>query len=292
MTEIAQMLFKPLIFVFLAGNLIDMGLRLDIKAAISGMKNVRFMIYTLLWGFILTPAMAFGIAHILPMEESYRYGLILVGLTPCAPFLAVMVDRAKGDLGLTAAFMLVSIALTIFLLPLELPLFIPGLTVTTWALFKPLLITMFIPLVTGMVILYFSKTIAARILPVLKKVTGVATILLGIDLLILFGPGMISSAGSFGILSLVIFSLLTATLPFWLAFGLKRGEKIVLVIGTTSRNVGAAIAPCVAIPNIDPKISIMVVACMFIMIFASLIVAKYHGPKGAKKEPDGERVFM
>jgi len=218
------------------------------------------------------------------MEDSYRYGLILVGLTPCAPFLAVMVDKAKGDLGLTAAFMLVSIALTIFLLPIELPLFIPGLKVTTWDLFKPLLITMFTPLAIGMIIHYFSKATANRILPILKKITNVATILLGIDLLILFGPGMIGSAGSFGILSLVIFSLITSTVPFWLAFGLKRGEKIVLVIGTTSRNVGAAIAPCVAIPDIDPKISVMVVACMFIMIIASLLVAKYHSPKGVNAE--------
>jgi len=166
-----------------------------------------------------------------------------------------------------------------------------GLTVTAWAIFKPLLISLFIPLVIGMIILRRWPVIAAKILPYVKKTTGISAILLAIALIILYGKDIINSAGSFGLLSQVILFLILCTVPFWLAFGLKKEEKIVLVIGSTSRNIGAAIAPCVAIASIDPKTTVMVVLSLLIMTLFSLLAAKLFGPK-ATDVPKKESVFM
>ena len=92
----------------MAGNSMDMGLRLNPQNALRGLRNVRFAAYTLLCGFLLCPALAYGITRVIPLASPYATGLILLGMTPCAPFLPAIVSRAKGDLGFTAAFMLLT----------------------------------------------------------------------------------------------------------------------------------------------------------------------------------------
>src|SRR5688572_26130381 len=123
-------LLKVSVVIFMAGNLLDMGLGLNPRDAFRGLKSARFVVFTLLWGFVLGPAVAWAITRILPLEDSWAMGLLLMGLTPCAPFLPAMVRRAKGDLGLTAAFMILTAVGTVVLMPFAVPLLVKGLTVT------------------------------------------------------------------------------------------------------------------------------------------------------------------
>ena len=95
-----------------------MGLRLDPRDALGGLRDVRFVAYTLVWGFVLVPALAYAIPLVIPLDPAYAAGLILLGLTPCAPFLPAIVTRAAGDLGYTAAFMLLTALGTVVFMPL------------------------------------------------------------------------------------------------------------------------------------------------------------------------------
>jgi BASS family bile acid:Na+ symporter len=88
------------------------------------MRNVRFVGYVLLWGFLLCPALAYGITRIIPLESPYATGLILMGMTPCAPFLPAIVNKAKGDLGFTAAFMLLTAVVMVIFMPFAVPLMV------------------------------------------------------------------------------------------------------------------------------------------------------------------------
>ena len=124
MKEILPLLFKLAILIFLWSTLMDMGIRLNLKHAIAGLRNIRFMFYTILWAFVLAPALAYVIAKFMPLDAPFADGLILQGLTPCAPFVAALVDRAKGDLNLTAALMVVCFVGTVILMPLILPLLV------------------------------------------------------------------------------------------------------------------------------------------------------------------------
>jgi bile acid:Na+ symporter, BASS family len=58
MNEILMILLKISLVIFMAGNLLDMGLRLNPRDALRGLRNVRFVAYVLLWGFVLCPALA------------------------------------------------------------------------------------------------------------------------------------------------------------------------------------------------------------------------------------------
>jgi bile acid:Na+ symporter, BASS family len=58
MNDILMVLLKISRVIFMAGNLLDMGLRLNPQAALRGLRNVRFVAYVLLCGFVLCPALA------------------------------------------------------------------------------------------------------------------------------------------------------------------------------------------------------------------------------------------
>jgi len=277
MNEILQVIFKISIFLFVGGSLLDMGLRLNLKDALLGLRNLRFVFYTVVWGFVLCPALAYLIAKVIPMETAWANGLIIQGLTPCAPFVVLLVDRVKGDLGLTAVLMLVCIAGTVIIMPLVLPLMVVGLTVTSWQILKPVLLTIALPMVIGMLIRGKSVAAANRIQPYAKKTVGINVIAQLILYCVLYGEAMIGSIGSYLNLSLVIYCLILATVPYWLGFGLQHKEKIVLSIGITTRNIGAAAVPCLAVAGIDPRtFAVIILSILWMTIFA-LLSGKWFG---------------
>jgi hypothetical protein len=103
MTETLNTLLRISLVSFMAGNLLGMGLQLRLGTALVGLRNARFVSYSLLWCFVLCPAVAWGLTRLIPLAPPYAMGLILLGLTPCAPFLPMMVDRARGDTRIPAA---------------------------------------------------------------------------------------------------------------------------------------------------------------------------------------------
>ena len=70
-------------------------------------------------GFVLCPALAYpalrgGAAGPIVCDR-----LGVVKLAPCAPFLPAMADKARGDLGYLAAFMLLVSVVTVIYIPLQ-----------------------------------------------------------------------------------------------------------------------------------------------------------------------------
>ena len=62
----------------------------------------------------------------------------------------MIVERAKGDVGYTAAFMLLTSIATIIVMPFAVPLMIEGLTVKAWTIAEPLVLVALLPLAIGM----------------------------------------------------------------------------------------------------------------------------------------------
>src|SRR5689334_20956694 len=93
------------IVAFMILNLAAIGLELEFRAALAPLANLRFVAITMLLDWVLGPAFAWALARGLPMAEPYALGLDLIGLAPAAPFLAMMVRRAGGDMAYAACFM-------------------------------------------------------------------------------------------------------------------------------------------------------------------------------------------
>lgn len=264
------LILKVSLAIFIAANLFEMGLRLNLQDAMKGLSNFRFVAYTMLWGFVLSPAIAYGITQIISLEYPYEMGLILLGLSPCAPFLPMLL-REKGDVGYTAAFMLMASTGTVIFMPLIVPVMVKGLSVSVWEISKPMLTIILIPLVTGMLTLYYSKARAAIIQPTVKKVTilfAITTVGLSV---VVFGDGLINMSGYSVVAALVTFFLIITTCTYWLGVGLNHDQKIVLSTGMTTRNLGAAVAPLFSVPDIDERTLILIVLAAPVMIISALV---------------------
>lgn len=287
MTELLSIALKISLVIFMAGNLLDMGLRLNPGDALRGLRNARFVAYTVLWGFVLGPALAYGITLVIPLAAPYAIGLILLSMTPCAPFLPILADKAKGDLGYTAAFMLLCAVVMVIFMPLAVPVMVKGLTVSAWTIAKPLLFLILLPLAIGMVILRTLPALASAIQPVVKTVAGISTVVVVVLPLVLNGKGLLGVPGSFAIASLLIFFFVVTAFPYWLGFGLLQEQKIVLSIGLATRNLGAALAPLLSVPAIDQRATVMVVLGIPIMVAFGLLSAKVFGRSTSAAEPGG-----
>ncbi len=277
MADLLMPALKISLVVFMAGNLMDMGLRLEIGDALRGLRNLRFVALTLLWAFLLVPGLAYGIAHVMPLEAPHALGLILMGLAPCAPFVPMLVAKGHGELGSTAAFMLLTAVGTVVVMPLAVPLLTSGLTVTAWSVARPLLIMVLIPLMAGVMIRRASADRAARMQPIVTRITGVATLLVAVLCVVIYGRGLIGLGGTFALASQCLFFAIVAALTYLLAFGLRHEERIVLCIGLTTRNIGAALAPLLAVPEPDQQAAIMVVLGLPVMVLFAMIAVRMTG---------------
>jgi len=280
--EILQILLKISLLLFMVGNLLDMGLRLNLQDALGGLRNGRFVVLSGLWGFVLCPALAWLLTQVIPLEPPYAIGMIMLGMTPCAPFLPMMVERARGDMGY-AAFMLLASVATVVYMPLAVPVMVKGLTADAWTIAKPLLLFVLMPLAVGMVIKRASAALASKINPFVRKTTGIATLVMLVLCLVVYGRDFISAVGSYAFGTQILFFSVATAAAYGLSFGLPPSQKSVLALGMATRNIGAALAPLFAMPDVDQRAIVMVAIGVPMQTIASLLAAGWfarHAPMG------------
>lgn len=282
-----EMAFKISLAIFMAGSLLEMGLKLVLEDALRGLRDARFVSYTLLWSFVFCPALAWGLTRVIPLESPYAIGLILLGLAPCAPFVPMLVEKAKGDLGYTAAFMVLASAGTVVCMPFTVPLLTTGLSASAWSIAKPLLIVVFLPMTIGALVRRFNEGVAMKMLPFVKKVAGLAGLVWCVLCLVIYGKSLLGVAGSFAVASELVFFGIVCAVTYFLSVGLPHEQKIVLSVGITTRNLGACLTPLLSVPDMDERATLMIVLAFPIMTIVTLLGTKWFGrraPGGAVAE--------
>ena len=201
-------------------------------------------------------------------------GLVLLGMAPCAPFLPMMVDKARGDLAYAAAFMLLASVVTVVYMPFAVPVMVKGLSASTWTIAKPLLFLLLVPLVIGLAIQHASAPFASRLHPFVSKTTGICTVVMLVLCVVVYAKGFIGAIGSYAIGTQVLFFSVATAASYGLSFGLPQGQKSVLALGMSTRNLGAAFAPLFALPNIDHRAIVMVALGVPMQTIFSLLAAR------------------
>jgi BASS family bile acid:Na+ symporter len=275
MNDALMIAFKVSLAIFMAGSLLDMGLRLNLKEAIQGLRDFRFVAHTLVWSFVFCPALAWLITRIIPLDPPYAIGLLLLGMAPCAPFVPMLVEKAKGDLGYTAAFMLLASVGTVICMPVLVPLLTKGLSASPWAIAKPLLMVVLIPMAAGAIFRRQTETGAAKVQPVVKKLAGLAGLVWCILCLIIYGKALLGVTGELAVLSEVVFFGSICLATYYLGFGLRHEQKVVLSIGVTTRNLGACLTPLLSVPDMDQRATLMIVLSLPIMVIVAKLGAKF-----------------
>jgi BASS family bile acid:Na+ symporter len=290
MERIVEKIQAITIVVFMVANLLEVGLRLNIAEALAALRNVRFVVLTLLWCFVLGPGLAVLLTRIIPLAEPYALGLVLLGMAPCSPAVPIMMKRSGGSLAYLSAFMVLAYAGTVVLMPFMVPLLAKGFTAAPWTIAKPLVFFIALPLVVGAAIRGAAETVAERAAPVVKKVTALDTLILCAILLWVYKSEIFSAVGTYAIASQILCYALLGTAAYLLAFGLSFDQKAPLTLGVCTRNVGPAIAPLFAVAGSPQGAITMCILAVFLgAIFsgfaAAAVLKRFCAPHGGRAAP-------
>jgi len=257
--QFLEVTFQPLVLVFTVSNLAAMGLQVQMPEVAAALRNKKSLALIFIWGWVVGPAFGYLITRVLPLDEPYIIVVLLTSLAPCAPFLQQMVGKARGDLGFAGALIPLVAVGTVVLMPLMAPLLIKGLAIDTGALAKPLLLTILLPLLLGAALRHYSSGAATRIFPLVKGLALLSTLLTIAWCLVLYGKGMLNTAGELALAAMTIFMIGMGLITYLFGFGLRQNQRSVMALGMGTRNVAAVLAAALAIPNADPRIVVMVV---------------------------------
>jgi bile acid:Na+ symporter, BASS family len=282
--QFLQTTFGPLVFIFTVSNLAAMGLQVRMPEVIVALRSKKSLALILVWGWVLGPAFGYLITRVLPLDEPYVVVVLLASLAPCAPFLQQMVGKARGDIGFAGALIPLVAVGTVVLMPLLAPVLIKGLTISTWALAKPLLLTILLPLVVGAVIRHYADKGATKLFPAVKGLAQLSTLLTIVWCLVIYGRGMLNTAGEFALLSMTLFMVGMGLITYLIGFGMKQNQRSVMALGMGTRNVAAVLAAALAIPNADERIVVMTIMWTLWSIVLAAIGAKIFATQAGKSE--------
>lgn len=267
-------IYKIVVMIFTVSNLAAMGLEINKSEAINALKNPRFIILILVWGWIVGPAIAFGLTKVIPLSEAHAAGLLLISLAPTAPFFPLMVTKARGDMSSAGAFILVATIGTVIFLPLMVPFLIKGLVVSVWGLAKPLLLMVLLPLLIGFSIKVYKEPAALKMGPVIKKIGTLFLLITAVMTFWLYWEEMLSAIGSYAVGAQILFFALITFLSYKIPFGLKKTQRSGMALGMCTRNIAAVFVAYFSITNPDPGVFVMIVLVVPLALIVAVIAAK------------------
>jgi BASS family bile acid:Na+ symporter len=246
--------------VFMLLSLFDMGLTLNLREAIEGLRNTRFVVLTLMWGYLLCPGLACLLIRVVPLEQSYAVGMILVAMVPGGTFLPAMVDKARGDRSYTAPFLLLTSVVTVAFMPVAVPVLATGISADAWTIGRPLLLLVMLPMLIGLAAQSVSPRTATRLAPFTNTAVKFMTcfLLTVVFSTSFYAKGLLHSIGAYAIVTQVLFYSISSAASYWLSPGLKASQKSVLSLGMSTRNLGAAFTPFFAAQHVDQQAMVMV----------------------------------
>jgi bile acid:Na+ symporter, BASS family len=171
---------------------------------------------------------------------------------------------------------------TVIFMPLMGPLLIKGITISAWAIAKPLLLTILLPLAIGGAFRHFADTMATKMFKTVKFIALLSTLLTISWCIVLFGSSMVDTAGSMALLSMTIFMAGMAFITYRLGLGLKQNQRSVMALGMGTRNIAAVLAAAMAIPNGDPRMVTMVIMWTLWSVLLAVIAANIFAKQADK----------
>lgn len=226
--------------LFIVASMLAMGMSLTMQQILQPLKNARLVVLALVANFILVPLLAYAITLVIPLQQDLRTGLIVLATAAGAPFLPKLVQGAKGNIAFGVGLMVLLMVVTIFYLPIILPLLLPGASINPWDIAKSLILLMLIPLAIGLMIKSHSPDIAAHWQITMNKISSLSLLILLVVALGLNISNILDLIGSLGLLALIIF-VLGCLLIGLLLGGRDPAVRSVMGLGTAQRNVSAAI---------------------------------------------------
>ncbi len=132
--------------LFVVGSMLAMGLSLTVGMIAKSLKNLKFVVLTLITNFVVIPIVTIGVISFVPMAEDVKIAFFILALAAGAPFLPKLAQFAKANIAIAVGLMTLLMVATVGVLPAILPLILTGVTVNPWDIVKPLVLLLLLPL--------------------------------------------------------------------------------------------------------------------------------------------------
>jgi BASS family bile acid:Na+ symporter len=289
MNELLQTVARLSVPTFIVSSMLAMGLGLSAQVVVAPLRSPRRVASALFVNFVLSPAIAYGLTRLFPLEPAHATGLILLSLAAGAPFLPNLAEIARSDFVLIAALLVLLTAGTILFMPFALPLLAPGFSAGPWTVARPLVLMIGLPLVAAMVVAARAPGVAATCKPILKAISSLSLLLALVLIVGLNLSAMWGVVGSGAILASLVFTALVFVAGYALG-GRLPGDKGATGLAAAARNVGAAL-PVATIQG-DPKVIVMLLVATLAglpVLLAAAGVLRRRAAGTAAPPPDESR---
>ncbi len=244
------------------------------------LRRPAFLLAALVANFLIMPVAAYGISRLLKLEAPHAIGLFLLSTAAGAPFLVALVRAARTDLALATGTLVSLMVVTTLYMPVVLPAVLPWAEVGVMDIARPLLLTMFLPLVVGLIVHAFAPRLSERLQPLFAKGSLIALGLLVSATLLLNLPAILELVGSGALPAAFLFTL-TAFLVGYTLGGRNPTHRAVLGLATGQRSVAAAIV--VASQAFEEAGPLVMVVVTSLVAFSVLFPAAYLLRRGSQR---------
>lgn len=282
MSDFLQQAFTPVVLVYLVGTMLASGLSLTPAQIFGPFRNVRLTLSAAVGNYLLIPLIAVLLARGFGLDQSLRYGLVLLALTAGAESIPLLSMNAKGNVGLSVGLLVTSLLLGVFYVPFMLGIFLSEVHIDKVHLLVKLSVTVALPIIIGLVVkatndkaATFLAHYAHMIANLAMGLTVVLIFVLNYDkFLLLFGTRAIGVA--------VIYVLATGLLG-WVLGGPERANRPPMLFWFGARN--ASISMLLATQLFpDPNVLVMASVTIIIMIAIALPLSFWLGRRVSAQE--------
>jgi BASS family bile acid:Na+ symporter len=260
--------------LFTITSMLAVGMSLTIKQIVDPLRNLRLVIVMLAASFVLVPLWAILLTLVIPMGDEQNTALILLGACAGGPFIPLLVQMAKGRLPLGVGEMVLLLVVTIFYVPLFLPLMLPYVHVDAVAIARDLTLFMLLPLILGLLVKWRYTELAANWQPHLSRTSVFSLLLLFVAGLPPALPKIVSAIGTWLVPAATLLAVGGALFGYLLSFKDDPGERKVLSLGTGQRNLAAALLVAAHAFSADTFVMTLV-ACLVLTVIMHLIAAEW-----------------
>src|SRR5579872_4751569 len=151
--QLLTALFDAGIAISVGATVLSLGMSFTVGQLVAPLHRVTLVVAMVVLNAGVIPAVAWGIAEIMPMGSKYVPGLVLatIGAGSAASLKAVQLAK-RADLPLAVSVVVVLQLVNIVAVPLWAGQVVTGASISAWDIVKSLLLLVLLPLVIGLLI--------------------------------------------------------------------------------------------------------------------------------------------
>lgn len=249
------------------------GLSLAVDDFRDSASHWRYHLRLLLVNFLVVPGIMLLFIELSLIDAPYATGMLIHATVAGAPLIMALTNLSKNDAAIGATVQLILMAATVVTAPFLLPVLLSGVEVSAWALSKPLLIQMLLPLVAGMVLLHIAPDLTEKIRPWISKLANVIMLVFLVLSVVAFWPYFADGQ----LWKAVVVGMLALTVAFYVGYG--TGDEVERSqlggLGTAQRNTAAGVLIGMSLD--DPLVFITLVFINSFMMFVLMFFARRFG---------------